>query len=150
MTDIPRDLERAKCLEQAELYDDMKDAMKKVVISGHDLKTEDRNLLSVAYKNVVGKQRSVYRIISAKIAKLSDSTTNSSELEKTEAEEILKKTVGNLKTICEEVVVGKYMYDHLVSYIIYLLSLLGVYNDWTVFLLECRICSFDHSFHTQQ
>ncbi|XP_065897837.1 14-3-3-like protein [Dysidea avara] len=100
--DVQRELERAKCLEQAELYDDMKDSMKKVVESGHDLKTEDRNLLSVAYKNVVGKQRSVWRIISAKEPKYQSEKIT--QVEQEEFGKIKEKTEENLKIICREVV----------------------------------------------
>ena len=103
--DVQRELERAKCLEQAELYDDMKDSMKKVVESGHDLKTEDRNLLSVAYKNVVGKQRSVWRIISAKEPKYQSEKIT--QVEQEEFGKIKEKTEENLKIICREVVVGE-------------------------------------------
>jgi len=101
--DVQRELERAKCLEQAELYDDMKNSMKKVVESGHDFKTEDRNLLSVAYKNVVGRQRSVWRIISAKEPKYH--TESITQVEQEEFLKIKKKTEETLKAICDEVVV---------------------------------------------
>lgn len=59
---------RAKIAEQAERYDDMADAMKSVTHlskeSEEELNTEERNLLSVAYKNVVGSRRSAWRVIS--------------------------------------------------------------------------------------
>ena len=103
--DVQRELERAKCLEQAELYDDMKNSMKKVVESGHDLKTEDRNLLSVAYKNVAGRQRSVCRIISGKEPKYR--TEDITQVEQEEFLKIKKKAEESLKTICDEVVVSE-------------------------------------------
>jgi 14-3-3 protein epsilon len=54
----------AKLAEQAERYDEMVDYMKKVVqASQSDLSLEERNLLSVAYKNVVGARRASLRII---------------------------------------------------------------------------------------
>lgn len=40
-------------------------AMKDVLESGADLTVEERNLLSVAYKNVVGARRSSWRVISS-------------------------------------------------------------------------------------
>ena len=45
---------KAKLAEQAERYDDMAASMKAVTESGIELSNEERNLLSVAYKNVVG------------------------------------------------------------------------------------------------
>jgi len=63
----------AKLAEQAERYDDMADAMKKVTEMGGILSMEERNLLSVAYKNVVGARRSSWRVISSIEAKTKDS-----------------------------------------------------------------------------
>lgn len=57
--------QRAKLAEQAERYDDMADAMKKVTKMNDELSCEERNLLSVAYKNVVGARRSSWRVISS-------------------------------------------------------------------------------------
>ena len=47
-------VQRAKLAEQAERYHDMAASMKSVTESGTELTNEERNLLSVAYKNVVG------------------------------------------------------------------------------------------------
>uniref|UniRef100_A0A665TG79 14-3-3 protein beta/alpha-1 n=1 Tax=Echeneis naucrates TaxID=173247 RepID=A0A665TG79_ECHNA len=45
-------VQKAKLAEQAERYDDMAAAMKAVTEQGLELSNEERNLLSVAYKNV--------------------------------------------------------------------------------------------------
>lgn len=57
----------AKLAEQAERYDEMVEEMKKVAQMVHDLElsVEERNLLSVAYKNVIGARRASWRIISS-------------------------------------------------------------------------------------
>jgi len=55
----------AKLAEQAERYDEMVDAMKKVAHLDSELSVEERNLLSVAYKNVIGARRAAWRIISS-------------------------------------------------------------------------------------
>jgi len=55
----------AKLAEQAERYDEMVDAMKKVAATNSELSVEERNLLSVAYKNVIGARRAAWRIISS-------------------------------------------------------------------------------------
>jgi len=58
-------VQKARLAEQAERYDDMAKAMKKVTEYGVELSNEERNLLSVAYKNVVGARRSSWRVISS-------------------------------------------------------------------------------------
>eukprot|EP00326_Haptolina_ericina_P017230 CAMPEP_0181194442 /NCGR_PEP_ID=MMETSP1096-20121128/14342_1 /TAXON_ID=156174 ORGANISM="Chrysochromulina ericina, Strain CCMP281" /NCGR_SAMPLE_ID=MMETSP1096 /ASSEMBLY_ACC=CAM_ASM_000453 /LENGTH=239 /DNA_ID=CAMNT_0023283951 /DNA_START=21 /DNA_END=740 /DNA_ORIENTATION=+ len=60
------DVYMAKLAEQAERYDEMVEYMKKVAQNSvEDLSLEERNLLSVAYKNVVGARRASLRIISS-------------------------------------------------------------------------------------
>ena len=53
----------AKLAEQAERYDEMVEAMKKVACMDVELTVEERNLLSVAYKNVIGARRASWRIV---------------------------------------------------------------------------------------
>lgn len=55
----------ARLAEQGERYEDMIFYMKQVATSGHQLSNEERNLLSVAYKNAVGTRRAAWRTISA-------------------------------------------------------------------------------------
>jgi 14-3-3 protein epsilon len=52
---------RAKLAEQAERYKEMKQYMSDVARddTSKDLSTEERNLLSVAFKNVIGSRRCV-------------------------------------------------------------------------------------------
>lgn len=58
---------KAKLAEQAERYEDMAKAMKEVAEMSEmsELNNEERNLLSVAYKNVVGVKRSAWRVLSS-------------------------------------------------------------------------------------
>ncbi|KAJ2850023.1 14-3-3 protein [Coemansia brasiliensis] len=56
---------KAKLSEQAERYDEMVESMKKVAAEEQELSVEERNLLSVAYKNVIGARRASWRIISS-------------------------------------------------------------------------------------
>ena len=55
----------AKITEQTERFEDMLDAMKKVVQFNQDLSIEERNLLSVAYKNSIGPRRTAWRALSS-------------------------------------------------------------------------------------
>ncbi|KAG6501912.1 hypothetical protein ZIOFF_041796 [Zingiber officinale] len=55
----------AKLAEQAERYDEMVDSMNKVAKLDVELTVEERNLLSVGYKNVIGARRASWRILSS-------------------------------------------------------------------------------------
>ena len=56
---------KAKLAEQAERFDDMMQAMKDVAKQSTELSVDERNLLSVAYKNVIGSKRASWRVISS-------------------------------------------------------------------------------------
>jgi len=91
-------VQRAKLAEQAERYDDMAAAMKKVTETGSELSNEERNLLSVAYKNVVGARRSSWRVISS-----IEQKTEGSEKKQQMAREYREKVEKELKEICQDV-----------------------------------------------
>ncbi|KAH6780662.1 general regulatory factor 9 [Perilla frutescens var. hirtella] len=55
----------AKLAEQAERYEEMVESMKKVAKMDVELTIEERNLLSVGYKNVIGSKRASWRILSS-------------------------------------------------------------------------------------
>ncbi|GAV66813.1 14-3-3 domain-containing protein [Cephalotus follicularis] len=74
MAIVPENLTReqyvylAKLAEQAERYEEMVQFMQKVVTGwtpAAELSVEERNLLSVAYKNVIGSLRAAWRIVSS-------------------------------------------------------------------------------------
>ncbi|KXN69642.1 14-3-3 protein [Conidiobolus coronatus NRRL 28638] len=65
MTDHENNVFMAKLAEQAERYDEMVEHMKAVAKLHNELSVEERNLLSVAYKNVIGARRASWRIISS-------------------------------------------------------------------------------------
>jgi len=91
-------VQRAKLSEQAERYDDMANAMKKVTEQGAELSNEERNLLSVAYKNVVGARRSSWRVISS-----IEQKTESNERKSAMAREYREKVEKELCDICNDV-----------------------------------------------
>jgi len=96
--DRDEQIQRAKLAEQAERYDDMAAAMKKVTESNSELSNEERNLLSVAYKNVVGARRSSWRVISS-----IEQKTEGSERKQSMAREYREKIEKELKDICLDV-----------------------------------------------
>ncbi|KAH8661717.1 14-3-3 domain-containing protein, partial [Ilyonectria robusta] len=55
----------ARLCGQAERYDDMVPHLKEVVKMGGEPSVSERNLLTIAYKNVVGTRRASWRIISS-------------------------------------------------------------------------------------
>lgn len=105
MSELDRCIELAKLAEQAEQYDDMAKQMKDFTKSGGDfgsdekLGRERRNLLSVAYKNVVGARRSSWRIITN--PKLMRENIGADEIK--QYREVIE---NELKSICNEVIVS--------------------------------------------
>ena len=100
MTDKEELVQRAKLAEQAERYDDMASSMKSVTETGIELSNEERNLLSVAYKNVVGTRRSSWRVISS-----IEQKTEGSERKQQMAKEYREKVESELREICNDVLV---------------------------------------------
>uniref|UniRef100_A0A1I8G9B7 14-3-3 protein epsilon n=1 Tax=Macrostomum lignano TaxID=282301 RepID=A0A1I8G9B7_9PLAT len=105
---------RAKVREYVQLYateaalrslqrlPEMVDAMKAVAVMDVELTVEERNLLSVAYKNVIGARRASWRIVSS-IEQKEESKSGSEKLDvvrtfRTQVEQELKK-------ICDDILV---------------------------------------------
>ncbi|EDV21620.1 expressed hypothetical protein [Trichoplax adhaerens] len=100
MADRDDNINKAKLAEQAERYDEMVEAMKKVATLDNGLNTEERNLLSVAYKNVIGARRASWRIISS----LEQKEENKGKTEKYYLIVDYRKQVEKeLKEICNDV-----------------------------------------------
>ncbi|XP_062858393.1 tyrosine 3-monooxygenase/tryptophan 5-monooxygenase activation protein, theta polypeptide a [Trichomycterus rosablanca] len=102
-------IQKAKLAEQAERYDDMAASMKAVTEQGAELTNEERNLLSVAYKNVVGARRSAWRVISS-IEQKTDVGDKKLQMVK----EYREKVEGELKEICNDVLglLSKYLIEN--------------------------------------
>lgn len=100
MSDSPQNelVKKAKLAEQAERYDDMAAAMKSVTEDSDELTSEERNLLSVAYKNVVGARRSSWRVMSS-----IEQKTEGSDRRLALAKEYREKIEKELKEICRDV-----------------------------------------------
>lgn len=86
--------------EQAERYDDMAACIRVFCEKVKELGNEERNLLSVAYKNVVGARRSAWRIISSFESKITNNATKQKV-----TEEYRQKIERELVQICDEVLV---------------------------------------------
>jgi len=88
----------AKLAEQAERYDEMADYMKAVGESPDELSVEERNLLSVAYKNAVGSRRAAWRIITS-VEQKENSKGNTEQA--AYAKEYCSKVEKELQSICD-------------------------------------------------
>ncbi|KAL9403706.1 hypothetical protein Peur_000678 [Populus x canadensis] len=90
----------AKLAEQAERYDEMVDAMKKVAKLDVELTVEERNLLSVGYKNVIGARRASWRILSS-IEQKEESKGNETNVKR--IKEYRQKVEAELTGICHDI-----------------------------------------------
>uniref|UniRef100_A0A3B3ZJW7 14-3-3 domain-containing protein n=1 Tax=Periophthalmus magnuspinnatus TaxID=409849 RepID=A0A3B3ZJW7_9GOBI len=93
-------VQKARLAEQAERYDDMAAAMKSVTELNEALSNEERNLLSVAYKNVVGARRSSWRVISS-IEQKTSTDGNEKKIEMVRA--YREKIEKELEAVCQDV-----------------------------------------------
>jgi len=91
---------KAKLAEQAERYDEMVEAMKQVANMDVELTVEERNLLSVGYKNVIGSRRASWRILSS-IEQKEESRGN--DLNAKRIKEYRQKVESELTTICNDI-----------------------------------------------
>jgi len=90
----------AKLAEQAERYDEMVEAMRKVACMDVELTVEERNLLSVAYKNVIGARRASWRIVSS-IEQKEESKGNTQQVQR--IKEYRTKIDAELSKICTDI-----------------------------------------------
>ncbi|XP_060605542.1 14-3-3 protein zeta/delta-like [Ruditapes philippinarum] len=114
-------VQAAKLSEQAERFDDMAKLMKNVTEllskpqkeGAEELSTEERNLLSVAYKNVVGARRSSWRMMSMIEGKEKDHSSDKAQL----VQKYKKVVEKELDDICDEVLnlLDKYLIPTAVS-----------------------------------
>ncbi len=100
--------------EQLEMYKEMKETMKQLVETKSKegaqsvqglLSEDERNLLSVAYKNVVGQRRTSWRIVCSLESKTDD------EWKHKICKEFREQIEGELKELCNEIIT--LLEDHL-------------------------------------
>ncbi|MCJ1343504.1 14-3-3 protein [Peltigera leucophlebia] len=100
----------AKLAEQAERYEEMVENMKNVASADQELSVEERNLLSVAYKNVIGARRASWRIVTS-IEQKEESKGNESQVAL--IKEYRQKIEVELAKICEDIL--EVLDDHLIK-----------------------------------
>ncbi|KAL3511057.1 hypothetical protein ACH5RR_030458 [Cinchona calisaya] len=90
----------AKLSEQAERYEEMVESMKQVAKLDVELTVEERNLLSVGYKNVIGARRASWRIMSS-IEQKEESKGNEQNVKL--IKDYRHKVEGELSQICSDI-----------------------------------------------
>lgn len=103
MTEKDKSIYMAKLAEQAERYEEMVKEMKKVVNAGEPLTVEERNLLSVAFKNVIGARRASWRVLSSVEKNQEESHDEKSPNKLQSIKEYRQKVEKELREICEDI-----------------------------------------------
>ena len=78
--------------------------IKKLLESGNELDVEERNLLSVAYKNSVGSKRTSWRILDTLLNKDKDKKDSEVEKHRQLVKDFKKQVEKELDTICREII----------------------------------------------
>jgi len=94
------DVYQAKLAEQAERYEEMVESMKRVAKMDQELTVEERNLLSVAYKNLIGARRASWRIIT-NIESKEENKSESSKIALTK--KYRSQVEKELRDICQDI-----------------------------------------------
>lgn len=107
----------ARTAEAAERYTDMCSCMKKLVEENHDkeggLTVDERNLLSVAYKNVIGARRASWRTLNAEMGDEKNIDLTSKYKDQVEAE--LKEICDGIISILEKQLIKQSQIDEIMS-----------------------------------
>ncbi|XP_002730567.1 14-3-3 protein zeta-like [Saccoglossus kowalevskii] len=99
---------RARIAEQAERYDDMAASMKTLTESDVDLLENERNLLSIAYKNMIGTRRNAWRVISTiEEAETKDTNRELCSKYREKIENELRKICGEVQGLLDKYLIPK-------------------------------------------
>jgi len=90
----------AKLAEQAERYDEMVEATKNLAKLNVELTVEERNLLSVAFKNAIGARRASWRILSS-IEQKEENKGNSTNVQR--IKQYCAKVEKELSDLCHDI-----------------------------------------------
>jgi len=91
----------AKLAEQCERYDEMVEYTQKFSKAGtQEMSIEERNILSVAFKNVVGTRRAAWRVLSS-IQKKENNKGNAENVNK--VKQYKQKIEEELTDICNDI-----------------------------------------------
>lgn len=127
---------RPRCAASAVLTPclEMVENMKAVASADQELSVEERNLLSVAYKNVIGARRASWRIVTS-IEQKEESKGNEQQV--TLIKEYRQKIEAELAKICEDIL--EVLDKHLIPSAQSGESKVFYHKMYVVPLLPCRI-----------
>merc|ERR1712072_1444014 len=97
----------AKLSEQAERYDDMVKYMKQIVklgVKANELTVEERNLLSVGYKNMMSHRRTAWRTVQQNFEKNSENSAEEAQFDDKYRETIAQEVFKLINEVCEDIV----------------------------------------------
>ncbi|CAH1271209.1 14-3-3-like protein 2 [Branchiostoma lanceolatum] len=96
-------VDRAKMAEHAEQYEDMAKWMKELVEMDVALTEEERNLLSVAYKNMLGARRSAWRVVKSSEEKQAEQGLEETDNKRKASKWLREKVVKEMNEMCGDV-----------------------------------------------
>ena len=122
----------AKMAQQTERYQDMLDYIGKFIRSEVELNTEERSIVSAAYKNVVGNKRAELRVLQAIEQKENRKANETHVLYINNYRETIEK---ELKALCDEIlnIIDKYLIPNTKSAVdskVFYLKMKGDYNRY--------------------
>ena len=95
----------SKVCEETEQFNEMLDYIRKILKMGNPVSIEERNLLSIAFKNSVGNRRSALRCLQNIEKKENDNAENENENENLKLIELAKKKIEDeLDLLCDEII----------------------------------------------
>jgi len=102
---------KAKIAEQGDCYEDMVDIMKRIVDIDGDLTVEERNLFSIAYKNLISGKRMAWRFVNSLWEKEKNKDAQSWKIN--QLLQLRQSLEDNLNAVCNEII--KIMDEKIIS-----------------------------------
>ena len=139
MADRNELVEKARIAEESERYHDMVTIMKSLVEMPEELSIEERNMFSVAFKNVIGSQRYAWRAIVSIEQKTEESKKKVVKEYRKKLEEELEQTCYNVLSLLNQILIAKT--SNMESKVFYL-KMCGDFNRYLSKISLGRVATF--------
>ena len=120
-------VEKARIAEEAERYHDMVTIMKSLAEMPEEFSIEERNMFSVAFKNVIGSQRFAWRVIFSIEQKTEESKKNVVKEYRRKVQEELEQTCNIVLSLLDRILIAK---TSKVESKVFYLKMCGDYNRY--------------------